>query len=759
MPVWQQPQVEGTMLFETNRRNHFCILASATLGLLATERSSVHAQLVARFTMNEATWTGPAPQVADSSGNGHNGTVIGSATTISDPMFGEVGDFASGQYVTIGGAGNIQGARSIVAWVKPQNTSSVLGLPIITGGATGAGDFFCIAGTGGEDNHGVPQRALFIDHWGEGPRNGMYSNIPVTPDIWNLVAVTFDGANTRSFYVNGAPAGTFIGQSFYNYKINTYTIGGNVIGGSTTARSFIGEMHDLQIYNTALTAAQVRTIYAAAAPEDRLREATQADPQYAPAFFMLGEFLRAKREYAQAEAAYRSYVRLRPDDYLGRNNLAWACVGRGRYVDAEAAWRTAVALAPNNPMVLANLGYALSKQGRFVEAESFYREAFRIRPNYGFGSARLEYITTLTALGKWSEAEAEYREAIQAIPNEPQLRRDFASFFVQQRKYDEAERLFGQVLVANDKDPEALRGLAEIEAKRAEAANKKETWYDAAAAYVATIDLAADGSEWRAKRKEVAREVAQWDPLFDRVVKLRPADTALWIGRAHLRLADCHWSEAAEDYAKVIDERPVGEEMCEYAGVLLLCDNKDKYNDFCSNLLKRAAVPDGQSPPAEAIRACALGPCVAIEPEKLSSWAKAATQDAKPDVRAGRLRLLGLTQYRATKFEEAVNTLREVISADVVPLPNQPPSRFDRAGLAAIVNDQRRSESWLLLAMSQFRMGNIAESKQCLATARQLIEAIQSLKPGKDHPMPPVDWLEIQLLSREAKSLIENGGA
>lgn len=215
-----------------------------------------------------------------------------------------------------------------------------------------------------------------------------------------------------------------------------------------------------ELYNLAITLDKQGD---KAEAEAKLREATRIDPQYAQAFFMLGELLRARQEYAQAEIAYRSYIRLKPDDYLGRNNLAWACVGRGRYADAEAAWRVGVALAPNNPMELANLGYALSKQGRFAEAESFYREAFRIMPNYKFESARLEFINTLTALGKDADAEAEYRTAIQLNPKEPRFRVDFASFLVQQRKYDGAASLFGQVLTANDKDPEALRGLAKIE--------------------------------------------------------------------------------------------------------------------------------------------------------------------------------------------------------------------------------------------------------------------------------------------------------
>src|SRR5262249_9937826 len=73
--------------------------------------------LIAYYPMNEANWSGP-DSVTDATGNGHNGTPVGGATTVPDSQFGRVGSFdGKGQYVTVGGSGVITGARSVVAWV------------------------------------------------------------------------------------------------------------------------------------------------------------------------------------------------------------------------------------------------------------------------------------------------------------------------------------------------------------------------------------------------------------------------------------------------------------------------------------------------------------------------------------------------------------------------------------------------------------------------------------------------------------------
>jgi MSHA biogenesis protein MshQ len=252
------------MPFNAICRHNGLIASMAVFAALLFDHGFARAALIVSYPMNEANWSGSAPQVTDISGNSNNGTVVGGANTISDGMFGLAGSFSgNGQYVKVGGSLNIQGARSIVAWVNPQANSLSNGLPIITGGVAGTGDFFGVAGTGGE-NSGVLHYALYVDHWNY---TAYRSSTLVTPNQWNFVAMTYDGANTVNFYINGAPAGSITSNGLYNYGLSTYTIGGNAITGSTTVGSFAGQLHDVQIYNNTLSASDVHDLYLAAIPE------------------------------------------------------------------------------------------------------------------------------------------------------------------------------------------------------------------------------------------------------------------------------------------------------------------------------------------------------------------------------------------------------------------------------------------------------------------------------------------------------------
>jgi ELWxxDGT repeat protein len=172
---------------------------------------------------------------------------------------GEVGQAFSftgpGQYVAVTGSSTIQGPRTIEGWVKPDPNTDY-GLPILTFGTPGLGDFFGIAGTTG--SAAVGQYKLYVDHWG----NTAYaSTATVTPGTWNHVALTYDGA-TVQFFINGQAAGQVVG-GLYDYPLNTATIGGNTIGGTTTKPSFSGGIDELSLYNRALSSQEILSIYQA----------------------------------------------------------------------------------------------------------------------------------------------------------------------------------------------------------------------------------------------------------------------------------------------------------------------------------------------------------------------------------------------------------------------------------------------------------------------------------------------------------------
>ncbi|MBV9867847.1 MAG: hypothetical protein JO316_21040 [Abitibacteriaceae bacterium] len=147
----------------------------------------------------------------------------------------------------------LSGSRTIEAWVNP-NAFSGYGLPIVTGGTSGSGDFFGISGDAGSAAVGLYK--LYVDHWYFAAYN---SNIRVTPGAWNHVAMTYDGGTVR-FYVNGV-AGSAVGGQLYDYALSTCRVGSNSIGGTTTQSSFSGQIGAVSIYNRVLSASEIQAIY------------------------------------------------------------------------------------------------------------------------------------------------------------------------------------------------------------------------------------------------------------------------------------------------------------------------------------------------------------------------------------------------------------------------------------------------------------------------------------------------------------------
>jgi hypothetical protein len=86
------------------------------------------------------------------------------------------------------------------------------------------------------------------------------SDNSLAPDTWSPVAVTFDATNAV-LYTNGV-ASVAVPAQMNNHGLATYEIGGNTLGGVSTAPSFNGLLNQVQVYGRALSPAEIQGIYA-----------------------------------------------------------------------------------------------------------------------------------------------------------------------------------------------------------------------------------------------------------------------------------------------------------------------------------------------------------------------------------------------------------------------------------------------------------------------------------------------------------------
>jgi serine/threonine-protein kinase len=205
--------------------------------------------------------------------------------------------------------------------------------------------------------------------------------------------------------------------------------------------------------------------------------------QNSPALpFLLGAIRTSQHRYAEAEAAYREAIRLRPGWAAAHSNLASALNREQKYGESEAACRKAIDLDPDCMEAYVNLGNALLQQGKPGAAEAACRKAIAIRPN---PESHTNLGNALARQGKQREAEAAYLEALDLKPDFAEAHNNLGSLRVRQQRFAEAEAGFRKAL---DLAPD----LAEAHNNLGSALLSQKKYDEAEAAIRKAIDLRPD---------------------------------------------------------------------------------------------------------------------------------------------------------------------------------------------------------------------------------------------------------------------------
>lgn len=143
--------------------------------------------------------------------------------------------------------------------------------------------------------------------------------------------------------------------------------------------------------------------------------AVALDPELIDARNNLGASLLALGKTAEAEAAYRDALKIRPNDVQLLCNLASALIDRGKFADAEAQCRSALALAPESATAYSFLGAAIGHQGRLLDALEIHRRAAALAPNDVRALVALG--TALYEVGKAEEGIPILERALEIAPD------------------------------------------------------------------------------------------------------------------------------------------------------------------------------------------------------------------------------------------------------------------------------------------------------------------------------------------------------
>lgn len=215
-------------------------LTSAEIATLAQDPS-----LAAHFKFDE----GSGLVAADSSGNGHSGT-LSTAASWGQGVLGTGLQLDGSGYVSCSaglGLPSTSSVQSIAWWMKvPSTPSTVQAVVGLTNPVTGSAV-----------QVGYRNGQVTVWNWGG---NALVSTAPPTPALWHHCAYTFDGA-THTLYVDGASAATSTAapQTGAPSRLDIgFTPG--------WGEYFIGVVDDVRIYTRALSASDVQGLIASAKP-------------------------------------------------------------------------------------------------------------------------------------------------------------------------------------------------------------------------------------------------------------------------------------------------------------------------------------------------------------------------------------------------------------------------------------------------------------------------------------------------------------
>jgi tetratricopeptide (TPR) repeat protein len=194
--------------------------------------------------------------------------------------------------------------------------------------------------------------------------------------------------------------------------------------------------------------------------EAAYRTALRVDPSLARAYTGLGRAVYRQSRYPEAEAAFREAIRLDPNDVSAHGGLGNLLRFQQRHSEAETACREAIRLDPGNSMAHGHLGLLLSDLERYPEAETACREAIRLDP--GNSLARNYLGDVLRDQERYPEAEAAYREAVRLNPTDASPHNSLGNVLSDQNRYLEAEAAYRQGIRLNPTDAWAHSNLGNV---------------------------------------------------------------------------------------------------------------------------------------------------------------------------------------------------------------------------------------------------------------------------------------------------------
>jgi tetratricopeptide (TPR) repeat protein/tRNA A-37 threonylcarbamoyl transferase component Bud32 len=324
-----------------------------------------------------------------------------------------------------------------------------------------------------------------------------------------------------------------------------------------------------------------------------------------------------------------------------------------------------------------------------------------------------------------ARAQAELDRAIRAEAEDPGLVLRMAKAAAELGRVGEVEALLERATARQPRDPNTWvqSGLVRDRLGRTD---------QAAADFASAIEVLPRDRFFFSPRSRLILELARHERVFAALLEARPEDKPLWIARGRYHALRDRWRRAAADYARGFEPvaSPDTQEYFEYACLLLLVGDKERYRGLIQTLRDQVDMMKDPRLAYELARACIMTPEMTFDPQRVIRWARLAAESAPL---AWHNHVVGAAYYRAGEYEEALRWLGKSLEGDW--------------GMGRPLNH-------FVLAMTHRRMG---QGEQAAASLEESMRVYEEMDSGRvDEAVPGVfaaDWMTIQIYRHEVESL------
>jgi tetratricopeptide (TPR) repeat protein len=256
--------------------------------------------------------------------------------------------------------------------------------------------------------------------------------------------------------------------------------------------------------------------------------------------------------------------------------------------------------------------------------------------------------------------------------------------------------------------------------------------------------IASEPAQWPsyARRARVHARLGHWEESFadfTKAIERDPRDVTIWIDRGDACAELGRWDRAAADFEKAVAEgaeEPTFGVRTRLGRLRLATGDRAAYRQACADLLAHLGLEVSPRSADRIAWTCVLTPNAVADREAVVRLAERALKGADYYDRHLYRQTLAAANYRAGRFEEAVEHLDAGITA------------HGKGG---------NPLDWLFLAMVHQRLGHADEARTWLDKAVRWLDASTQDKPADDAFGSRIDWqtwLALQVLRREAEGVL-----